>query len=88
MTYKEKPMGVFSDDDINEAERMISDLTPERKKQLAFLKGFEEGWKQIKMYFAEYPQGGQIYKSHYWATDILKKLFLLYGTGILSGRVW
>ena len=41
-------MGIFSDDDINEAERMMKDLTPEKKKQLDFLKGFEEGWKHIR----------------------------------------
>lgn len=65
-------MGDFSDD-INEAERELKKVILERKRLLIFLEGFEEGWKQIKMYFAKYPVVGQLHVSPEWAEMILKK---------------
>lgn len=41
-------MGLLSEDDINQAAIAIKEITPERKKQLIFLNGFERGWKDSK----------------------------------------
>ena len=37
-------MGIFSDDDVNDAEKLVG----EEAGRIQFLRGFENGWKEVK----------------------------------------